>query len=170
MVSKGYTFTCTYCGKSVVLKYPRTSVPKFCTQACYHAHREATKDPQSRRRRAACHPDRPHAAFGLCSSCYWRQDYTKHREAYRTAGRKHNLKKHYGMSLEDYDKKYRDQRGRCAICPRPTRKRGLVVDHCHRTNVVRALLCNRCNTGLGAFDDDPKLLCRALNYLRKYTT
>lgn len=51
----------------------------------------------------------------------------------------------------------------CAICGKETK---LHIDHCHRTNFVRGMLCFRCNTALGKFCDDPKLLERAADYLR----
>jgi hypothetical protein len=41
------------------------------------------------------------------------------------------------------------------------------VDHCHRTHRIRGLLCSRCNTGIGKFNDDPGLLMRAAKYLSK---
>jgi hypothetical protein len=51
----------------------------------------------------------------------------------------------------------------CAICNTPTSK--LVVDHCHKTNRVRGVLCNSCNLGLGKFKDSPELLEAAMLYL-----
>lgn len=54
----------------------------------------------------------------------------------------------------------------CVICGS---EENLVVDHCHKTNVVRGMLCNHCNRGLGHFKDDPQLLEFARIYLLSYT-
>lgn len=47
-------------------------------------------------------------------------------------------------------------------------KRSLAVDHCHKTNMVRGLLCHRCNTAIGLLNDDFTTLKSALKYLRHY--
>jgi hypothetical protein len=58
------------------------------------------------------------------------------------------------------------QNGVCAICHgNCTTWKALSVDHDHRTGKVRGLLCQTCNTGIGALDDSPDLLRRALEYL-----
>lgn len=56
----------------------------------------------------------------------------------------------------------------CTICGEVDAK-GLVVDHCHTSNTVRGMLCNRCNMGLGLFRDDPFLLEFARIYLLSHT-
>ena len=40
-----------------------------------------------------------------------------------------------------------------------------VLDHCHKTDSFRGWLCFHCNTGLGAFKDNPEHLERAIKYL-----
>jgi hypothetical protein len=54
----------------------------------------------------------------------------------------------------------------CVICGT---EEDLVVDHCHKTNIVRGMLCNHCNRGLGHFKDDPELLEFARIYLLSYS-
>jgi hypothetical protein len=60
------------------------------------------------------------------------------------------------------------QNGRCALCGGPPTERGLVIDHCHRSGKVRALLCSSCNKGLGFFRDDPERLTAAITYLENH--
>lgn len=85
----------------------------------------------------------------------------------------HSLKKHYGISFEEYMEMYEAQHGKCAICgsTKPSfcsetgRSQTLVVDHCHASEKVRGLLCSSCNKGLGHFFDKPELLQKAIEYL-----
>jgi Pyruvate/2-oxoacid:ferredoxin oxidoreductase delta subunit len=50
----------------------------------------------------------------------------------------------YGVSKPIWDKMLVDQGGHCALCPNePT-----MVDHDHKTDVVRGLLCRGCNIAL----------------------
>jgi len=105
------------------------------------------------------------------------------RKAYSKAHRKQNplvwknshLQNSYGISLADYGDMLVAQGGKCAICDRPETHirngtvKALAVDHDHKTNKVRALLCSECNTGLGKFQDDPKVLLSAVEYLTKHS-
>ena len=69
----------------------------------------------------------------------------------------------YGITEEQYQAMLAKQGGKCAICQETMTK--VCVDHCHETKIVRGLLCDRCNTGLGKFRDDAGLIRRALEYL-----
>jgi hypothetical protein len=75
------------------------------------------------------------------------------------------LKQTYGLSTADYNAMLRQQNGACAICRRTSAER-LCVDHCHKTNRVRGLLCRKCNTGLGCYGDDPERIEAAIAYLQ----
>lgn len=80
-----------------------------------------------------------------------------------------NLKWKYGITLKDYNTMLKDQGSRCAICGTevPGGQGNFHVDHIKRTNpiIVRGLLCNTCNPGLGCFKHDIKILARAILYL-----
>lgn len=45
----------------------------------------------------------------------------------------------------------------------------LVKDHDHITGKGREWICDSCNTGLGRFKDDIKLLQKAIDYLKRYS-
>lgn len=76
----------------------------------------------------------------------------------------------YGITGEEYDKKFKQQAGLCEICERPPNPNGrrLAVDHNHTTGKVRGLLCSKCNQGIGHLNDSIDLLNRCIEYLYKY--
>jgi len=73
----------------------------------------------------------------------------------------------YGLTLEKYVNMLFEQNGRCELRKDFLRNR-IHVDHDHKRNCVRALLCTRCNTGLGFIEKNKKLFKRALAYLRRH--
>lgn len=81
--------------------------------------------------------------------------------------RKRQMKHLYGITVEEHKALNNEQKGLCAICKK---KAKLDIDHNHETKVVNALLCRRCNTGLGLFGHDPKILMIAADYARKHYT
>ena len=91
----------------------------------------------------------------------WRR---KHPKAVSRFLRKARLRR-YGLTIEDYDQLLAAQEHKCAICGRPPEAKQLDVDHDHATGTVRGLLCNRCNRGLGYFQDTPDTLRQAAKYL-----
>jgi hypothetical protein len=58
----------------------------------------------------------------------------------------------------------KEQRNRCCICNTDISSR-YCIDHNHKTNEVRGLLCYPCNMGLGKFKDRIDLLSKAVVFL-----
>ncbi len=115
-----------------------------------------------------------------------RRYYLKHRKkrlgdtrAYYKKNRSVVLEKMHGIHLRKrlrleratpevvawYKSLLKEQGGVCAICKRPPMKHRLAVDHNHKTNEIRGLLCARCNRGIGLFFDDQAMFLRAADYL-----
>lgn len=87
------------------------------------------------------------------------------------SSRRAHLKRMFNMTLEEYNQKLEEQNNQCAICKSYNihDKHGvLAVDHCHKTNKVRGLLCFKCNTILGSVNDNKTILKNAIKYLQKY--
>jgi Recombination endonuclease VII len=105
-----------------------------------------------------------------CHSKYHREQRLRnHRDVYRV----YELKRKYGMSLEEFNAMFASQDGKCAICGKTDFKgnirwKNLCVDHDHQTGKNRGLLCHRCNASIGYFEDDPGLLMKAIEYLRRH--
>lgn len=83
--------------------------------------------------------------------------------------RDRNLRLKYNMTQEEYDFLLICQNGVCAICgdADPRHVGGnFVVDHDHKTGVVRGLLCGPCNSALGLIGDRIELLAEMITYIR----
>ncbi len=92
----------------------------------------------------------------------------KHPENLKLAQRKHDLKHKYGITLKQHEALLMKQSLCCGICQKDKLdfKMSFAVDHCHTTGKVRGLLCSKCNTALGLFNDDIKIMKRAIQYLK----
>ena len=123
---------------------------------------------------------------------YAREHYKKHREKYlerslrareenplQISRAKRNCwyKKKYNITLEQVELLYEKQRGLCLICKKEMHFNAVggkhvdkaCVDHCHHTGVVRGLLCDACNRGLGCFKDNSSILKKAVEYIQNAT-
>lgn len=99
---------------------------------------------------------------------YRRRFRAKDPERTREADRRADLRRHYGIEVEDYERMLAEQGGVCAICQQGCSSgRRLAVDHDHETGVVRGLLCARCNAGIGQLREDPETLRAAIVYLER---
>jgi|ERR1035437_2687384 hypothetical protein len=92
------------------------------------------------------------------------------REKVLTAYKKHDLKRHYGMTPESWSIMFEAQGRACAVCKSifPGRKTGhWSTDHDHTTGIVRGILCTGCNVALGQAKDDPQRLRALADYLER---
>ncbi len=101
----------------------------------------------------------------------WRKEQRKSNPEYvRKLSEKH-FKRAYGISIEQRDALLAAQGGRCKLCSIEISavkgfNKSAHVDHCHKTNRVRGILCGNCNTSLGKLGDSEESIQRVLLYLR----
>ena len=95
-----------------------------------------------------------------CKECRskWHSEHNQRPEI-----RNKQLKNRYG--IEAYEPLFEKQGGKCAICGRKSDKH-LYVDHNKETDIVRELLCENCNLGIGLFYESLGLLEKSIKYLR----
>jgi hypothetical protein len=117
------------------------------------------EDPEYRRRRLA-----QNRAYAAANPAKVKEARRRRRANPET--REKDLARSYGLSWEEYKALAARQGGACAICKKSGQR--LFVDHCHKTGRVRGLLCNRCNIGLGYYQDDPRLMRTAMEYLKGF--
>lgn len=88
-----------------------------------------------------------------------------------------NIRNSYSLSADSYIMMLFSQNHACAICKQHKslntkdkngKPRNLAVDHCHKTNKVRGLLCYSCNLALGMLKDDVLNARALIEYLEKY--
>lgn len=72
--------------------------------------------------------------------------------------------KKYDLNEDEFTDLINFSKDRCNICDAALENHGH-IDHCHKTNHVRGLLCGKCNTAIGSFRDDAALLSRAIEYI-----
>lgn len=117
-----------------------------------------------------CGQDKDSSAFDpgrrQCKEC---RNLRKRPNRQGRKGRAYRFQYNYGITIEQYDQMIIDQNGVCKMCKRPGSGRWnnkLVVDHCHVTGKIRGLLCDKCNKGLGQFEDKIEVLEAAVQYLK----
>lgn len=163
----------------------------LCVQ-CYRAQwaRENRVPKPRETRMADCHPDRKHMAKGLCASCYQVSWQKAHPEADTgnnwlrnrpEAKKKHLRKGHmwhkHRTRVEQYEEAWYRQGGKCAN-PRcdvtyplemDDYRKGLHVDHDHKTGQFRGLLCPGCNIALGMAGENAERLIGLVEYLKGFS-
>lgn len=95
-----------------------------------------------------------------------KREYTKNKRKYMDR----EYKRKYGIGLEDFENKIKNQNFLCMICNKPDdSKKGFHLDHCHKSNLVRDVLCNHCNRLIGACKENIDILRNSIAYLEKWS-
>ena len=120
---------------------------------------------------------------GDCKTCAkkntaeWREKkrahYNSYMGEYRAKNpdkiRLHEIKRHYGLSADEYRALIAKTNNSCELCgKKASGKRPLSIDHCHNSKKVRGLLCYGCNRLMGLLDN-PSLYAKALEYKKRHS-
>jgi hypothetical protein len=163
------SWTCLDCEQTFPREKFDGPVPKRCSKCRTEAQRIASSN------WTKANPDQ-----ALAISRAWRvRNLEKSREATRRsmakrreeapeAVKRAKLRSKYKLSDDDLDVLFDQADGCCEICGvafgEEARTRA-VIDHDHRTDRVRGVLCGNCNTGLGFVRDSTKILFRLADYV-----
>lgn len=103
-----------------------------------------------------------------CQTIARNEYYLNNPEKKKATNRKSQLTK-YGITPEDFDNLYNEQKGCCKGCGihQSELAKRISVDHDHATNKVRGLLCQPCNTIIGLAKEDPNTLLELVNYINE---
>jgi murein L,D-transpeptidase YafK len=98
----------------------------------------------------------------------------KYRNEYPEKIRDTKLKQAYGVGINYFNAKLKEQGGVCGGCRRSVKNiwRGqevnMALDHDHKTNKPRGVLCMKCNRALGLLEENQEFILSLLEYIRKY--
>ena len=117
-----------------------------------------------------------HSSCKKCNKINWDKWVENNKEHYKEIKRKgqnlfHHEHKKYerrGITKDQYDIIFDIQKGKCSICKEHSKDgTSLAMDHNHKTNEFRGLLCKECNRALGLFGDNIDVLQNAVIYLQE---
>ncbi len=176
--------TCITCGKTWEASKFGT-LPRFCVECKLIRHRNKTRLNKSKKRGqvpkgptytcTVCGFVAPTPATSgmppkLCDACQASSELESKRKVWRR-----KVLDKYSLTAEQFAQLVESQGCACAVCgaTEPGGAGAWHVDHDHACcaegrscgKCVRGLLCSRCNSGLGLFDDDSERLAAALAYL-----
>ena len=84
---------------------------------------------------------------------YMRRYYEENKERLRAYARDYQRRRRYELDAEAYAALIKKQKGRCAACGRTDPgPKGWIVDHDHKANKVRGIVCHKCNVVIGSIE------------------
>lgn len=167
------TKVCTECGiekpisefaKKKTGKYGVKGYCKVCHRAKYKKYYEENRE--DIRERAEKYRDENREKVRAQVRNYSKKYREEKREWIKIRDKKQNVKRFFGISVEEYDELMSVKK--CEICG-TTEDTRYTLDHCHNTKKIRGCLCSKCNLMLGHANDNQQTLLNAIEYLKKYS-
>ena len=182
--------TCPKCGQGFEHDTLQAPMRVYCSDRCQRQAAWARRVAKSAdpRRCPMCGEIKPSSdyssgTFAYCKPCAAARERSRRSRGINAAERARYARmetlRRYGLTIPEFEEMVRSQGGQCAICgtDKPGGSGVWHVDHDHTCcstrkascgKCLRGLLCSRCNIGLGNFGDEPSVLDRAAEYIRKY--
>lgn len=102
-----------------------------------------------------------------CKKCVnkKRKNYAASKPTYEQR-KTYELKYTYGITINNFNDMFSDQKGKCAACGDNFLDIVPHVDHCHKSGKIRGLVCPSCNKAMGLVGDNAEILEKLALYLR----
>jgi hypothetical protein len=126
-----------------------------------------------------CKEDKPFAEFSrdkhsangrksackICAQKYFKDWRGLNLSSARRSDRVGHYIRKYNLSAEKAEMLADNRHGECGICLSVT---NLVVDHCHKTGIVRERICSACNSAIGYAKENLRTLENIIDYLKRH--
>lgn len=102
----------------------------------------------------------------------FKNHYNSYRKKWRSLNKdkmKNEKLKKYGLTIISFNNLLQNQNNQCGICEKEFEDSYPLypcVDHDHKTDIVRGILCFNCNSGLGGFYDNVENLINTLEWIK----
>jgi len=107
-----------------------------------------------------------------CSACHSevvKESKLRNPERTKKVAYKAHIKHMYGVDIKWVEQRLKEHNYKCKICSTDMQlhTNTVAIDHCHKTGKVRDIVCKKCNSAMGQFNDDPELIAKAIDYLKE---
>jgi hypothetical protein len=152
---------CLYCGELFMPKRRRDT--KCCSSACLASQWSKDNKERVKENKKIAEQKRK-----LKDPKLFEEKSNNYKKNKAEVSKWRTIKNNFGLTKEQYFQMLDFQNNRCKICNNILiLGKSTHIDHCHETGKVRGILCQKCNHGLGMFNDNIQLFYNAIQYLQQ---
>ena len=132
------------------------------------AYRNVTREEKNRKQREVYNSAEKHQYYEANKEEIKAKVKARNR-AHPEAKKLQYIKARYNLTADEYSVLLSQTGGICPVCKKAfgnTKLRRPVIDHCHRTNAIRGIICGKCNVSIGKLYDDYDTLLRAAEWVK----